>query len=500
LRKRIVVAAVIALLIGGLLAAQHKHAPTKPPPSREEIWAAKGVPVSTDRAFTGKMDILAEVTGDINALRKTILSSKVPGRVIRVYAYEGDSVTQGQTVILLDQQDALSNLQQATAGLETALARLEQAKTNAEVTRIQTQAAIDQAEASLKSAKARYAVVKNPARTQERTVAENNVASAKANLDNAEANFERHAKLLKEGAISQSLYDIADAQYKVAKAQYESAKESLSLLKEGGRSEDLAQAQAAIDVAQEQLRLAKANASQNLIRRQDVKSAAAAVSQARAAVALAKQQLDNTYIRSQISGRLASRQAEPGQVVSPGQPLGEVVDLNSLYFKGNVSEMELAGVVKGLPVKVRIDALKNETFSGVVSEVFPAGSTLSRNFPVRIRITDKDKRIKPGMFARGSIRVGNVTNALLVPKDAVDERRGTYLVFTLGKKRDPKGKIIDVARRHEVTILREDDKYAQIARPTDIKPGDVVITMGRQNLQDGVKVKIRSGPASLDRR
>ncbi len=484
MRRTLIVILIVVIVVAGLLAASKARKPKPPQPTTQQIWSKEGIPVETASVSIGDMDRTVEITGDINALTKATLSAKIPGRVQQVFAREGDAVSAGTTVAVLDQQDALSNLQQARAGLDAARTRLSQAITNAKVTRIQTDAAIEQAKASLEAAEARLAVVKKPARSQEELVAANGVASAKANLDNADASYKRHEQLLKDGAIAQSAFDAVKAQYLVAQAQYKSAQQQLSLVKEGGRREDVSQAEAQVLVAQEQLRTAKANAAQNLVREEDIKQARAAVRQAEAALALANQQLSYTYVKSPISGELASRLAEPGQVVAPGQPIADVVNLASVYFKGEVSEKDTLRIRKGQAVDVRVDAAPARVFRGTVAEVYPAASTQSRSFSVRIKIDRTDHIVKPGMFARGSIVTGVHRGVLLVPKDAVEERRGTKMVFVL----EPKNTV----RRQDITVTQENRDYVEADPASGLKAGDVVVTRGRQNLQDGSLVRAES--------
>lgn len=485
LRKTFIIGLIIILVVGGLFAASRARKPKAPQPTTQQVWAKNGIPVETAVISRGDMEQTVEVTGDINALDRVALSAKIPGRVAQVMVREGDRVARGQVVVVLDQQDMQSNLQTARGGLETAVARLSQAKTSETVTKIQTESAIQQAKAQLKAAQARLKVAKNPARSQEKMVAENAVASAKANLDAAESNYKRNAKLLKDGAISQSTYEVVESNYKIAQASYKSAKDQLSMIEEGGRTEDVGQAQALVDVARENLRSAQANASQNLLRKEDVRQAQAGLSQAKAAVALAQQQLSYCYVKSPISGVVSSRSAEPGTVAAAGQPLAEVVNLNSIYFKGDVSERAFANVHTGQKVRVTIDAIPRHTFEGTVAEVYPAGSTSSRNFPVRIAIREGSSRVRPGMFARGHIVTGISVNTMLVPKDAVDNRKGTTMVFTLGSGKK--------AKQHIVNVLRENRDYVELETPTTLMPGNTVITSGRQNLQDGSKVLVSNG-------
>lgn len=495
--KRVVtIALVIVIVLGGLYWFAAKRAPKPPPPSTQDIWAARGVPVTVSTVSIGNMEELVEVTGDINALNRVTLSAKVSGRVAKVFVREGDPVAQGMTVVLLDQADALSALEQAQAGLETARLRLSQARVTAKVTRVQTDTAIEQAKDALSAAQARLAVVKKPARSQEQMVAENALASAKANLENAEANYTRNDKLLREGAISQASFDQAKAQFAMAKAEYKSAGDRLQLIKEGGRAEDIRAAETQVNSAREQLRAAKANASQNLLRQEDIKQAEAGVRQAKAALALAQQQLSYTVVKSPISGRLASRLTEPGQVVAAGQGLGEVVDLSSLYFKGDISEKELTRVSRGQEVRVRIDAMPERTFRGYVRDIFPAGSTANRNFPVRVALAGGTTDVRPGMFARGGIVTGYAHGVLLVPKDAVEERKGTTMVFTIEQKRvkvKDKPITVDVVKRLDIDVVRMNTHYAQVRQPVDLRPGQRVVTQGRQNMQNGIRVAVTNG-------
>lgn len=484
MRKVFIIGIIVVLALGGLMAAMVRNAPQKPAPTTTEIWASRGVPVETAPVARGDIEQVIEVTGDISALDKATLSAKISGRVAQVNAREGDRVSRGQVIVVLDQQDLLTNLQNAQAGLDTAVARLSQAKTSQTVTKIQTDAAIEQAQAALQSANAGLAVAKNPSRSQERTVAENAVAEARAHLDRAEADYRRNQTLVKQGAISQAAFDVVESSYKIAQAQYRSATERLSLVKEGGRTEIVRQAEAAVAQAREGLRAAKANASQNLLRKEDVRQAQAGLAQARAGVALARQQLSYAFVRSPISGVLASRTTEPGQVIAAGQALGDVVNLGSLYLKGDVSETEVVNVTPGQQVRVSVDAIPNRTFAAVVEKVFPAAPTSNRNFPVRVRITGSDGAIRPGMFARGEIVAGMFRNVMLVPKDAVEERRGTKMVFSVGDSK---------ARRVNVNVLRENSHYVQVAEPSGLKPGDIVVTEGRQNLQDGSKIATGKG-------
>jgi len=429
-------------------------------------------------------------------------------------------VTAEQKQSAIDQ--ARANLQSVQAALRSAQTRWSQAVTTADVTKKQLQSDIESAQAGVDAAEARLTMAKKPSRTQEVLVAQNAVDSARANLDNAEANYQRYKGLFERGAVSAVDYGTMKTQYSVAQASYNSAKAQLSLLQEGGRAEDIAtaqsslevartqlhqarsnavaktrlgdedvatahsavqQAQAAVVVAHEQVKQAQTNIAENRLRKDDITAAQAAARQAETNLIIAQRQLADTQIIAPIAGVIATRTADPGQVVSPGQAVATIVDLTSVYLKGAVAEQALRQIAPGQSVQVTVDALPGLALRGVVREINPAGSTTNRNFFVRIAIPRMDRQFKPGMFARGIIYTGRAAAALLVPKDAIEEQQGTKLVFTIGAD--------GIARRQVITVVREDATFAQLGAATGLHPGDRVVTTGHQNLQDGIKVDVR---------
>lgn len=478
-KNRAIAIALIAVLFLAIFGIARERSKKKVVKSTAEIQKEMGVPVDTAMVQVGSIEDTIPVTGDIKALDTVSLSSKVPGKVVAVTVREGDPVRRGQVVVQLDRTDAEANLRQALAGLESAQARLSQARTNAAVTDVQSDAAIRQAQAGLTAAEANLQKVRTGARSQERLIAESGVATAKANLDNAQANLRRYKRLYEQGAVAQAQLDVAQTQYEVALAQYNSAKQNLSLVEEGARTEDVRAAETQVTQARETLRTARANAGQNALRQEDIKSAKAGVSQASAQVAIAEEQLNDTVIRSSTDGIVSSRMTEPGQTVSPGIPLMEVVNVGTVFFLADVSETVLAKVRPGQTVSVRVDAYPSESFIGKVQKIYPSATTTTRNFGVRIHVPNPESKLRPGMFARGSIISGANTGAILVPQDAIEERSGRQYVFTL------EGSIVQI---HEVNKGLSNPEFVEALPPTDIAAGDVVVTAGHEYLQDGSKV------------
>lgn len=473
MKKRIIYIVIIlaVALIGRGIVKKFEPKP-KPP-------ADMGISIQVGYARTGSMASVIEVSGDIKALKTAVLSAKMQGRVVSVPRREGDSVAAGTVVVQQDTSDLSAQVRQAEAGLLAAKARLSQATTSEGLTDTQTEASIVQAQAALDSANAYLRMIKSGARTQERAQAENAVASAEANFKNAEINLNRMRGLYSQGALSKQQIDLVQMQYDVAASQLDSAKQQLSLVKEGARSEEIESAQKQVAQAGEGLRVAKSNRSQKAIRREDIKAAKAGVAQADAALSYANQQLANACIRTPIAGTVSKRAIEPGEMASTGTSLVEVVALNTLYFEAAVSEMDVDRVKVGQPVEVTVDALPGRKFPGSVQKILPTADEKSRQFKVRIAVSNPAGDLRPGMFARGSIEVARHRNTVIIPKDALMTNDGGMSVYLV---------VGSVARLQPVTTGFENrDEMETISGVSD---GDVLVIVGQDKLSDGVKVHV----------
>ena len=467
----IIGALVILLLVRGPIMKKLRPKP-KPP-------VEMGISVRVGYAHTGSMASTIEVSGDIKALKTAVLSAKMQGRVTSVPYREGDSVRAGTAVVTQDTSDLITGVRQAEAGLLAAKARLSQATTSEGLTDTQTEASIAQAQAALDAAKAQLKMIKSGARTQERAQAENAVASAEANFKNAEINLKRMRDLFSQGALSKQQMDLVQMQYDIASSQYDSARQQLSMVKEGARPEEIESAQKQVAQAQEGLNIAKSNRSQKALRQEDIKAAKAGVAQADAALAYANQQLANAYIRTPIAGTVSRRATEPGQMASSGVPLLEVVALNTLYFEAAISEMEVDRIKTGQPVEVTVDALPGRKFRGSVQKILPTADLKSRQFKIRIAVTNRGGDLRPGMFARGNIEVARHNNTVIIPKDALITNGNGQSVYLV---------VDSTARIKPVETAFETREEIEVR--SGITDGDVLVTVGQDKLSDGVKVHV----------
>lgn len=494
MRSKVSLIVALVAVVLALLTASRMRPKPKPIITQNILQQETGVPVEVVPIRIADVNDALNVTGQLAADSVTVLSTKISGKVQTVAARAGESVSEGQIVIQLDDSDARREMEQAEAGvrqaraaLESAESRLSQARTGARVGSVQSSSGVEQARAALASARARLEQVTTGARRQERQVAQNAVSVAKANMDKAQSDYNRYKGLYDDGAVSAATLEAYSTQLSIARSQHNSAVESLNLIQEGGRTEEVRQAEAAVQQAQQSLRSALAEKERDANRDEDVRAAMAGVSTARAGVeaaraslGIARQKVENHRIRAPRSGSVTARDAEPGQYVNPGVPLLTIVDLGTIYLQADVPETSIGRVKASQLVDIRVDALPNRMWRGRVQSIIASADPAARSFTTRIAVANSDRSLRPNMYARASIITGTLSDAMLVPKQAVIKKDNrTTVVRVVNGKAD----LVSVT-----TGLTTDNEI--VVRSPVLQPSDQIVVSGQQQLQKGQDVDV----------
>lgn len=475
--------------------------------------------VTTAPAVRRSISDTANITGALNSLNDVTVGIKNAGKIVAVYAREGDMVHAQQPVAQQDTTDLQSQLQQQLANLHSAQSKLEQAqaaydsaKTNLALTDATTKSAVDQARAGLKSAQDSLILLKRGARPQELEQSRKNIDAAQADLDSAKADqnqavsdLKRYQDLRAAGAISAQQLDqarttklAADARVNSSLAHLEAAKQAYNLQQEGAQPEDINRSQAAVDQAQQVLQSAISNRSQVDLRRADLETARtnidaarAGIQQAQAQVAVSQQALRDSVIRSPIEGMVAERKVEPGMQVAITKPdVMRIVDLSAIYFDGQLSQTQYSEVHPGQSVTVMVDAIPGRIFQGTVSKIYPVASTTARSFTVRISIRNEGKLLRPQMFARGQITLGTHRNAVVIPREAVLDMQDD------GTKRTGSVFVVENSKAHKVSVTLGYTNTIEDEILSGVKAGDAVVTVGQAQIQEGDPVQVSKNAVS----
>ncbi|MBM2813561.1 MAG: efflux transporter, family, subunit [Ignavibacteria bacterium] len=211
-----------------------------------------------------------------------------------------------------------------------------------------------------------------------------------------------------------------------------------------------------------------------------VKSALAQLKGAQAAQKVAEKQLADTYIKATISGAAATKDINVGGTIAPGMRVTQVVDLSKLKIKINVNENDVAKIIVGKRVDVRIDAYPDKIFEGKIATIGLFAGINVRTYQVEVLLDNRNTHeIKSGMFARCQIMTQSNENALIVPETAVTlNNDGSANVFVIDNGKAFLKKVIvglKNAGKYEIT--------------SGIAPGAKVAVLGKERLADGMIVR-----------
>ena len=187
---------------------------------------------------------------------------------------------------------------------------------------------------------------------------------------------------------------------------------------------------------------------------------------------------------STISGTVVSAPLNPGDTVSLQTPVYVVGDLSDLAVETFVPERFSTAVRRGLAAAVSFDALPGETFAALVDEVSPVLESVSRTLRIRLRFARSpaatgDARIRAGMFATVSLVTNSRINVPVIPRGAVINTYGSWIVFTVKDDR---------AELREISLGLENEEFVEVISGLD--EGELVVTAGQNFLSDGDPVRV----------
>ena len=276
------------------------------------------------------------------------VSGKVPGRIEAYLADEGQMVSKGDTLVVIDSPEIRSKIAEANAAKAAAMAQRDKAYNGARQEQIAGayelwQKAIVGESVMLKS-------------------------------------YERMKTLHEQKVVSDQKFDEVEAQYEAACATTRAAKSQYDMAVNGARQEDK-------------------------------DAAVALVERANAAVTLVNSYLEEITLTSPADGIIAARYPKVGELVGQGSPIMTVQDLGDMWFTFNIREDRLHSMKNGDKVQLRIPALDNRELTATVYYIVAResyatwratkeqGEFDSRTFEVRVRPDQAVEGLRPGMSA-----------------------------------------------------------------------------------------------------
>jgi membrane fusion protein (multidrug efflux system) len=252
------------------------------------------------------------------------------------------------------------------------------------------------------------------------------LASLEAQRDLAKINFGRAQELDKAGVISHSEYDNASAQQKATEAQ---------------------------------------------------------VGDIRAAIA-------RKTIHAPFSGSLGIRQVSLGQYLAAGQSIVSLQSLSPIYVNFGVPQQDTPKVIPGHVLRVTNSDLPGVGFTGRITALDSVINEQTRNIQVQATVTNKENKLRPGMFVQVELPMGQARQVVPIPASAINYASYGDSVYIVSDMKDEKGRIYRGVRQQVVKV--EGTRGDQVAITSGINPGDEVVSSGVFRLRNGAPVQVNN--------
>jgi HlyD family secretion protein len=290
------------------------------------------------------------LSGNIEA-HESLVSFKVPGRVVELPVEEGQRVEPGALLARLDDADYRQRVRMG--------------------------------EATVNVRESNLALMLAGTRTQEVSAAEQTMLNAQADLEEKKLEDERAKRLFGKDEISAQDRDLANTSVKRAEATFRAAQQRYNEAVEGTRKEDIA--------------IARAN-----------------LKQADADLGLSRVNLDYTTLHAPSAGVITVRQAELGEVVIPGTPVVTLADLDHIWLRAYVAETDLGRIRWGQEATVTTDTYPGKQYRGRISFISSSAEFTPKSvqtykervtlvYRIKIDIDNPNYELKPGMPADARI-------------------------------------------------------------------------------------------------
>jgi multidrug efflux pump subunit AcrA (membrane-fusion protein) len=322
-------------------------------------------------------------------------------------------------------------------------------------------ATLAEKEANRDSLVAALKLLESLPRPEERRAAELAVETAKIGVEHDQAQVDSLRPLLSQKDVSPKQFHDAEVLLKQAEVQRQTAEAQLKLMMTGPRPEAVAEAKTKIAMADQ------------------------GVASSRATLAL-------HTLRAPIAGVVESLNCHPGQTLTIGTSVGEVIDIRqvfvTVYFPARTTRLLRPGMAARVDLADSThpvaDSTAKDLLMGKVTFIGNSADPQTGNYAVRILMDNEGTRLRLGQVVKVTVVLKSEQSQIAVPETAVfDQGEGPLLAVI----RDKKLKLL-----HPELGATEDGNVA--VTKTDLKEGEPVVVEGAYAVRDGIEAKILSEP------
>ena len=212
---------------------------------------------------------------------------------------------------------------------------------------------------------------------------------------------------------------------------------------------------------------------------------------AKANLTSASSAMRDATVPAPISGIIGKRYYENGDMVNMAVPLVSIVQMEKVKTTFDATEEDMGKLALGQKAYITVRSYPDRKFEGKVVKISPVLDPLTRMASVEVLLDNKEKLLKPGMYAEIELITGILENVLVVPRYATIE--STTLDDNNGQQNVIKNYYVyivenDVALQKKLDVMYIN--HVSLAVKTGIRIGDKLVIAGQNNLRDSSAVAV----------
>ncbi|PPD35947.1 MAG: efflux transporter periplasmic adaptor subunit [Methylomonas sp.] len=255
---------------------------------------------------------------------------------------------------------------------------------------------------------------------------------------------------------------------------------------------ELAGLQAELQLAKSRLQRSEQMIQKKFVSQADYDQHTALLEQAAAAVHAKRTRIDKKMIRAPFAGELGIREVNLGQYLAEGAAIVSLQQLDPIHLDFTLPERYVSQLAVNQIITATVQAYPNREFRGKIVALNPSVEQDTRALKVRAKLDNKDKALRPGMFAQVHIKSGNPLTVLTLPDTAITYNPYGNSVFLIQQTDNQ----FTVQSRQIETGQTRDGRVEIVG---GLQLGDRVVSAGQVKLRNGMPVNIDGQPAPGER-
>jgi membrane fusion protein (multidrug efflux system) len=260
---------------------------------------------------------------------------------------------------------------------------------------------------------------------------------------------------------------------------------------------DTRQEQAQLTAALAQLELTRLNLeraqglrNQGIIAQAEADRVEAEHKQADARVGEIRATIDRKTIRAPFSGILGIRQINLGQYLQAGEAVVPLQSLHPIYVNFTVPQQEVEHLKVGGGIEVSVEGMSGDGLPGRITAIDSVVDSTTRNVQIQATLPNGNGRLRPGMFVRAQLDLGQTMKVVALPASAISYAPYGDSIFVVGEMKGPKGESYRGVRQQFVKL--GGSRGDQVAVLEGVEPGAAVVTSGAFKLRNGAAVHVNN--------